>query len=87
MVHLYRLIEQSLRGKKMADCFQRGVSLHNSGLLKMIHRCSVSISNNENKRNLPNHRLRQIAVGTVAAAQRDPFNKSMRPGAHSLHCR
>ena len=73
----------------MADCSHRGVSLHISGQLKMIHRCSVSTSNglNENIRNLPNQRLRQIAVGTVAAAQRDSFNKSMRPGAHSLHCR
>jgi hypothetical protein len=47
----------------------------------MIRHFSVSISNDlsEHKRNLPNHSLRQIAGGTVAAAQRGPFNKSMRP--------
>jgi len=52
MVHLYSRFWET----KMADCSRQGVS----GLLKMIHRCSVSTSNdlNENKRNLPNHRLR-----------------------------
>jgi len=89
MVHFYRLINQSLLGKKKdGRLFHRGDSLHNSGLLKMIRCFSLSISNDltEHKQNLPNHRLRQIAVGTVAPDQRGPFNKSMRPADHSLHC-